>query len=42
MGDLTYKSLKGYYKDKPLPFGQIYVANLVDTTIQDAIASLML
>lgn len=28
MGDTTYFSLKGYYKDKPLPFGKIYVATL--------------
>ncbi|MFA7417610.1 MAG: dihydrofolate reductase [Acholeplasma sp.] len=36
MGDLTYKSLKGYYKNKPLPYGKIYVANLVDTVYPDA------
>lgn len=36
MGDLTYQSLKGYYKDKPFPFGKVYVANLVDTTYPDA------
>lgn len=28
MGDVTYFSLKGYYKDKPLPYGKIYVATL--------------
>jgi dihydrofolate reductase len=36
MGDMTYESLKGYYKDKPLPFGKIYVANLVDKAYPDA------
>ncbi len=30
MGDVTYFSLKGYYKDKPLPYGKIYVATLND------------
>lgn len=28
MGDVTYFSLKGYYKTKPLPYGKIYVATL--------------
>ena len=28
MGDVTYFSLKGYYKDKPLPYGKIFVATL--------------
>ena len=28
MGDVTYFSLKGYYKDKPLPYGKIYVATI--------------
>lgn len=28
MGDVTYDSLKGYYKDKPFPFGKIYVGSL--------------
>ncbi|MBQ9520543.1 MAG: dihydrofolate reductase [Acholeplasmatales bacterium] len=28
MGDQTYFSLKGYYKDKPLPYGKIYVATI--------------
>ena len=28
MGDTTYYSLKGYYKDKPLPYGKIYVATI--------------
>ncbi len=28
MGDATYYSLKGYYKDKPLPYGKIYVATI--------------
>jgi len=36
MGDMTYESLKGYYKEKPLPFGKIYVANLVDKAYPDA------
>ena len=37
MGDMTYESLKGYYKDKPLPFSKIYVANLNDKDYVDAI-----
>lgn len=37
MGDLTYQSLKGYYKTKPLPFKKIYVANIDDTNYDDAI-----
>jgi dihydrofolate reductase len=28
MGDNTYFSLKGYYKDRPLPFGKQYIASL--------------
>ena len=28
MGEATYYSLKGYYKDKPLPYGKIYVATI--------------
>ena len=28
MGDTTYYSLKGYYKEKPLPYGKIYVATI--------------
>ncbi len=28
MGDTTYFSLRGYYKDKPLPYGKIYVATI--------------
>ena len=28
MGDQTYYSLKGYYKDKPLPYGKIYIATI--------------
>ena len=31
MGDATYYSLKGYYKDKPLPYGKIYVATIDKT-----------
>jgi dihydrofolate reductase len=37
MGDLTYKSLKTYYKTKPLPFKKVYVANILDETYTDAI-----
>ncbi|WP_025724789.1 dihydrofolate reductase [Acholeplasma granularum] len=36
MGDATYRSLKGYYKNKPLPFGKMYVANLINTEYEDA------
>jgi len=37
MGDMTYQSLKTYYKSKPLPFKKIYVANLADVFYEDAI-----
>lgn len=37
MGDLTYQSLKSYYKTKPLPFKKVYVANIMDETYIDAI-----
>ncbi|MCU0104816.1 dihydrofolate reductase [Acholeplasma vituli] len=37
MGDMTYDSLKSYYKDKPLPFGQLYVASITDRVFHDAI-----
>ncbi len=37
MGELTYQSLKGYYKSKPLPFLRNYVANLEDKIYEDAI-----
>lgn len=37
MGDLTYQSLKGYYKNKPLPYKKIYVCNLEDKAYEDAI-----
>ena len=37
MGDLTYESLKGYYKTKPLPFKKMYVCNLEDKNYKDAI-----
>jgi dihydrofolate reductase len=37
MGDMTYQSLKTYYKTKPLPFGKIYVANNEEKTYTDAI-----
>src|SRR5690606_2295287 len=36
MGEATYRSLKGYYKDKPLPYGKIFVANLINTKYPDA------
>lgn len=36
MGDLTYQSLKSYYKTKPLPYNKIYVANLEEKEYQDA------
>ncbi len=37
MGDLTYQSLKTYYKTKPLPFKKVYVANMDDQSYNDAI-----
>ena len=37
MGDLTYQSLKSYYKKKPLPFKKIYVANHQEHCYRDAI-----
>ncbi len=37
MGDLTYKSLKSYYKNKPLPFGKMFIANLEDANYSDGI-----
>ncbi|MCD4826197.1 MAG: dihydrofolate reductase [Acholeplasmataceae bacterium] len=37
MGDLTYQSLKTYYKTKPLPFKKVYVANILDVHYDDAI-----
>ena len=36
MGDLTYQSLKTYYKTKPLPFKKIYVANMNESVYPDA------
>lgn len=36
MGDATYRSLKSYYKDKRLPYGKMFVANLVPTSYDDA------
>lgn len=36
MGDMTYQSLKSYYKTKPLPFAKNYVANLIETRYPDA------
>jgi dihydrofolate reductase len=37
MGDMTYDSLKSYYKDKPLPFGQLYIASISDREFKDDI-----
>ena len=38
MGDTTYYSLRGYYKDKPLPYGKIYVATIdKDLKINDGL-----
>ena len=37
MGDNSYYSLKSYYKDKPLPYGKIYVASLLDLKLDDAV-----
>ena len=37
MGDNSYFSLKSYYKDKPLPYGKIYVASLNNLELDDAI-----
>ena len=36
MGDKSYFSLKSYYKEKPLPYGKIYVASLDDLKLDDA------
>jgi dihydrofolate reductase len=36
MGDMTYQSLKTYYKVKPLPFGKVYVANNEEKEYIDA------
>ena len=36
MGDATYRSLKSYYKEKPLPYGKMFVANLNPTDYEDA------
>ncbi len=36
MGELTYQSLKAYYKTKPLPFNHIFVANLDQKAYDDA------
>ena len=38
MGEQTYYSLKGYYKNRPLPYGTIYVASLDNNLVlEDAI-----
>lgn len=37
MGEATYYSLKGYYKNRQLPYGKIYVASLTkDLVLADA------
>ena len=36
MGDKSYFSLKSYYKEKPLPYGKIYVASLDNLELDDA------
>jgi len=36
MGINTYESLKGYYKDRPLPYGKIYVATRRRMILEDA------
>lgn len=36
MGYNTYISLKGYYKDKPLPYNKIYVATHKNIILDDA------
>lgn len=36
MGEATYYSLKGYYKNRPLPYGKIYVASLSNIELEDA------
>lgn len=35
MGDLIYKLLKGYYKDKFFLYGKIYVVNFIDMVYED-------
>jgi len=37
MGDTTYYSLKCYYKDKPLPYGKIYVATIDKNLVIDGV-----
>lgn len=37
MGNRTYESMKGYYKNKPFPFNKVYVANLKNKNYEDAI-----
>lgn len=41
MGEKTYYSLKGYYKNRPLPYGKIYVATL-DATLKLEDATIIL
>lgn len=36
MGNETYLSMKGYYKNKKFPFKKVYVANLEKKTYEDA------
>jgi dihydrofolate reductase len=37
MGAATYNSMKSYYKDKPLPFRTVYVADINNNKYEDAI-----
>ena len=37
MGLNTYYSLKSYYKNRPLPYGKIYLASLDDVSFDDCI-----
>ena len=37
MGENTYRSLKGYYRSRPLPYGKIYVASFTLESLPDAI-----
>ena len=36
MGYLTYLSLKSYYKEKPFPYGKIFVCSLEKVQIEDS------
>lgn len=37
MGDLTYQSLKTYFKTKPLPFKKVFVATTKEKSYPDAV-----